>query len=289
MTNILSPQPSQSQDLPFSDFDFDAIASGAKVKFGLDLARTKKHLVYARLCPRVRANNLTSFEEYTSLLESSEGETERQEFISALTTNVTHFFREAHHFEFLQNHVLKNLTPKLNRREPVRIWSAGCSTGQEAVSIAITLLESVHPSHLCNLQILATDVDRQVVREAANSHYSQEEISKLRPEIRQKYFIKDPDCQTAPCVNSLITYGQLNLLGEWPSFRGFDVIFCRNVAIYFDQKTRSRLWQKIQKVLLPDGLLFIGHSERLEKASLAKFKPVSITTYQKSRNLEDSF
>lgn len=279
---------SYTRDIPFSDADFRAIAKLAQDRFGLSLAESKKPLVYSRLSRRLKLRQVQNFSDYLSLLDRAEEEEERLELISALTTNVTSFFREKHHFDTLEQALDDGLSDRIKSGGRTRIWSAGCSSGQEPYSIAMTVLGKVPDAARKDMRILATDIDPKIVQKARHGVYSAEEASGIPAPLRAKWLsAADADGRTygvSEGLKSLITFNELNLMNEWP-FRGpFDAIFCRNVAIYFDPDTQKRLWQRFSAMLSPGGLLFIGHSERVSGPAMQGLTGVGITSYRKARN-----
>jgi len=276
-----------SRDLPFSDADFRAIADLAQERFGLNLAESKKPLVYSRLSRRLKSRKVGSFSEYLVLLNRKDEEGERLELISALTTNVTSFFREQHHFDTLRDALVTELNAKAMMGQRVRIWSAGCSSGPEPYSIAMTVLDALPDAAGKDLRILATDIDPKIVKKAREGVYPNEEISGLQAAMRSRWTracTDDPKrAVVSDTLKSLITFNELNLMSDWPFHGPFDAIFCRNVAIYFNQETQQRLWQRFYAMLNPGGLLFIGHSERVTGPALQHLEGIGITSYRKSR------
>ncbi|WP_425100028.1 CheR family methyltransferase [Tropicibacter sp. S64] len=272
-------------DVPFSDADFQALAELAHREFGLSLAQSKKPLVYSRLSRRLKARNIASFPAYLKLLNEANETDERLELISALTTNVTSFFRENHHFEMLRADCLPAAIERARGGKRLRIWSAGCSSGQEPYCIAMTLLDMMPEARRHNVKILATDIDPQIVAKAKAGRYPAEEASSIPDRFRQKWVKLSVEDNARIVISEelkgLVTFAELNLIAEWP-FRGpFDAIFCRNVAIYFDQATQQRLWHRFADMLAPGGLLFIGHSERVTGPAMQMLSGVGITSYQK--------
>ncbi|MGP6089519.1 CheR family methyltransferase [Antarctobacter jejuensis] len=279
-----------SRDIPFSDADFKAIATLAQERFGLSLADSKKPLVYSRLSRRLKSRKISSFPEYLSLLGQKGEEQERLELISALTTNVTSFFREMHHFDLLRNALATELKDKARTGDRLRFWSAGCSSGQEPYSIAMTILQVIPDALDRDIRILATDIDPKIVEKAKIGTYPKDEIASIPPDLRSNWTRSDsahPQVSTvSDDLKAMVTFNELNLMADWP-FRGpFDAIFCRNVAIYFNQETQQRLWQRFCSMLTPNGLLFIGHSERVSGRAVESLKGVGITSYQKSQAAE---
>jgi chemotaxis protein methyltransferase CheR len=202
---------------------------------------------------------------------------ERQEMISTLTTNVTSFYRESHHFEDLSARVLPNLLEKAKRGERVRIWSAACSSGEEPYSIAFEVLRQAPDASTFDLKILATDIDPEIVRIAERGEYAETAAKNLPRGIREKFL---QDNKVAPAAKALISFRQLNLLNPLPFSGDFDVIFCRNVTIYFDPRTRDKTWQQIVSVLKPDGQLYAGHSERVSGPAAKYLKHTGLTAYK---------
>jgi chemotaxis protein methyltransferase CheR len=245
-----------------SDADFARARSLIRRFAGIVLGETKRALVYGRLVPLLRERKLSRVSEYLDLVEARADE--REQFINALTTNVTDFFREKHHFEALRTRIL----PRLYRRGgPIRIWSAGCSSGEEPYSIALTVLANPPPSN-CEVKILAADLDSQVVAKAAEGVYPLSRLEPVSPEHKQLGFLKgrgrfEGQARVRPEVQALIAFKQLNLMGPWPMKGLFDVIFCRNVLIYFDEPTRRTLVDRFVSQLQPGGALFLGHSESM--------------------------
>lgn len=277
-----------TREIPFSDTDFRAIADLAHERFGLSLADSKKPLVYSRLSRRLKARGVANFSDYLEVLTRQDEDQERLELISALTTNVTSFFREKHHFDSLRDAFDAGLTARVRAGGRVRIWSAGCSSGQEPYSIAMTVMQATPEAPRKDLRILATDIDPKIVQKARAGVYSAEEISGLPAALRGKWSKpadgKERSYTVVDDIKALVTFNELNLMTDWP-FRGpFDAIFCRNVAIYFAQETQQRLWQRFSAMLSPGGLLFIGHSERVTGPALQDLEGIGITSYRKSRH-----
>lgn len=282
------PQPAaegnRTREYPFSDEDFRMIADKVHSWAGISLSENKKALVYSRLAKRLRHLDMPDFRSYCDFVFSDRGGEERDHFLTALTTNVTRFFREPHHFDMLRDEALPDLLAAARAGGRLRIWSAGCSTGQEPYSIAITLLEAASDAARLDLRLLATDIDGTVLAEAAAGRYSEEGRSGLSP-AQQDRFFQRPEGEfrtAAPALKELITFKRLNLMEDWPMRGPFDVIFCRNVAIYFDRETQARLWQRFAEKLHPGGWLFIGHSERASGAAERLLSPVGITAYRRS-------
>lgn len=280
---------SSGRELTLDEKNFQSIAELAYRESGLQLMVEKTSMIQSRLRHRLRAVGMDSFDVYTQYVCSTEGAKERRHMISALTTNVSHFFREVHHFNRLQDNIIPGILPTLKSGNPVRIWSAGCSNGQEAFSIAMTFLNSYPEIGNTDFRILATDIDPNVVKFAQMGEYPSRLISGVPKDNLEKFFIKREDNQDQlykvhPKVKNLVTFKELNLLSTWPMKQQFDIIFCRNVVIYFDQKTQDALWPRFRSSLKPSGVLFLGHSERIVDPESLGFTNDGATTYRPSQN-----
>jgi chemotaxis protein methyltransferase CheR len=255
------------REFAFTTEDFRTIAAVLHGDAGIYLPDTKATLVYSRLAKRLRALGMSSFRDYCKLIQDHEGVDERQHMLAALTTNVTRFFREPHHFDHLRDVVMPALAARARAGGRVRLWSAACSTGQEPYSMALTALAILPDAARYDFRILASDIDPNVVRTAREGVYSREAIDPVPANLR-KYLNKAPDqgvdmWRVAPEVQELIAFRELNLIKPWPMKGRFDVIFCRNVVIYFDDKTQETVWRKFIDVMSPGARLYIGHSERV--------------------------
>lgn len=241
-----------------SDQDFGRVAELVRNVTGIQLPEHKRTLARSRLSKRLSALGIGSFEKYLDQLESGRFEDELTEFCNALTTNLTSFFREPHHFE----HLAKELTA-ISNDESLRIWSAGCSSGEETYSIAMTALSDPEIAARPDKRILATDLDTNVLKTARRGVYSSERISGVPEKLRKNFLTAAAggDFQVSKSCQDLIIFNRLNLLGDWPITIQFDVIFCRNVMIYFDKKTQQMLIERLLAQLKERGVLYIGHSE----------------------------
>lgn len=245
--------------------DFRLIASILYEDSGIHLIDAKAPLVYSRLGKRLRQLGLTRFSEYCQLLQGPEGAGERAALLSALTTNVTRFFRESHHFDALKRQVAESLAPVARAGGRVRLWSAGCSNGHEPYSMAMVLLAELPEAADLDVRILATDIDPVVVDRARAGVYSVDDVEPVPRALASRFVInEDGGVRMADSLRSLVSFGVLNLHAEWPMKGRFDALFCRNVAIYFDDETQRRLWTRFARGLTPAGRLYIGHSERAE-------------------------
>ena len=274
----------KEREFHLSDADFKRIQMLVAHHTGINLSDAKRDMVYSRLSRRLRNLEIETFEEYCDLLESSP-EDELVNFTNAITTNLTSFFREMHHFEYLSKKVLPEVIRTNAHTKKIRIWSAGCSTGEEPYSIAITVKETLNNMHGWDVKILATDLDSNVLQTAQNAIYSVDRVKDLPANRLKRWFRKGRgDLSNSVCVaddaRELITFKQLNLMHEWPMRGPFDLIFCRNVVIYFDKPTQKILFDRYADILVNHGHLFIGHSESLYRVS-DRFNLIGNTIYQK--------
>jgi chemotaxis protein methyltransferase CheR len=295
MTPVRTPPPrSRALDKPLvpGEFlltgeDFQAIAAMLHADAGIYLAETKATLVYSRLAKRLRALGLENFRDYCTLIAGSDGVGERQKMIAALTTNVTRFFREPHHFEHLKQNVVQPLVEPAKRGRRVRIWSAGCSSGQEPYSIALTILSLLPDATSLDVKILATDIDPHMVADGRRGTYTDGALADVPVELRRRYFVRssgeDRSWDVADEPRDLITFRELNLNGAWPLRGPFDAIFCRNVVIYFEEQSQQKIWSRFAPLLVPGGYLYVGHSERVSGPAAVLFHSDGITTYRMQR------
>lgn len=272
-------------EFALSDREFNRVKARVYQEAGISLSDAKRTLVVSRLGKLVRALRLNSFDAYLDHLERQGTPADAQDFINALTTNLTRFWREDHHFEHLEGYVrqLMGQRPRLgaNGRPKLRIWSAGCSTGQEPYTIALGLLAAFPELKRWDFRVLATDIDTNVVAKAAGGVYPEAELNGLTHE-RTALFERAGagQVQIPMAVRELISFKPLNLMNNpWPMHGPFDAVFCRNVAIYFDKKTQGELFARLGAILVPDGFLYIGHSENLG-AGGTNFRLVGKTIYQ---------
>ena len=258
------------REFSFGDEDFEALRRLVKQLTGINLTDQKRELVYGRLSRRLRALNLTSFRDYRKVLQDDADELVN--FCNAITTNLTSFFRENHHFEYLRDHVLKKREQEPAAPRRVRIWSAGCSTGEEPYSIAMTVHETISDVRRWDIRILATDLDSEVLNRAQRGIYAQDRVQGFDPQRLERFFTPTDETRLRSYsvnteVASLITFKQLNLMHKLPMKGPLDVIFCRNVVIYFDKETQRELFGRMAGLQRPGDLLFLGHSESLFKVS----------------------
>ncbi|HHJ17487.1 MAG TPA: protein-glutamate O-methyltransferase CheR [Gammaproteobacteria bacterium] len=272
-------------DLSFTGHDFEAVRTTLHATAGITLDADKRDLVYARLARRLRALRMTAFSDYMVLVNSPRGAEERVHFINALTTNLTAFFREPHHFDFLAGRLLPEVLRRHAADRPVRIWSAGCSTGEEPYSIAMVAQEVLASAAGLAPEILATDLDSSVIASARQGRYARERIAGLSAQRSRKWFRPLPGSgggtvEVKHELRKTVTFRQLNLMHDWPVQGPFELIFCRNVVIYFDRPTRQRLLERFADCLCDGGYLFLGRSEVMYDPA-GRFEPVGPAVYRK--------
>ena len=277
--------PRKNREFEMTDRDFDQIRTLASEFTGISLSEHKKEMVYSRLARRLRALDIAEFSDYISYLRSHERE-ELGNFVNSITTNLTSFFRENHHFEYLSATVIPELASHHKVDKKIRVWSAGCSTGEEPYSIAMALAEAREiNSSSWDVKVLATDLDTNVLRHAKEGEYNLDRVKGIDQGRRKKWFDhqKQDDENVYHVSRKLkenITFNQLNLMKSWPMSGKFDVIFCRNVVIYFDKPTQKKLFDRYADLLNEGGYLFIGHSETLHGVT-SRFNSLGRTMYRK--------
>jgi chemotaxis protein methyltransferase CheR len=264
-------------ELALNERDFGTVRKLIAEYAGIKLSPQKRNMVYNRLLRRLRARGLSRFGDYLDLVQR-EGSDEREAFVNALTTNLTAFFREPHHFELLQAHARHRAG---KRGAPLRCWSSACSTGEEAWSIAMVLREAE-----CAGEVLGTDIDTDVLNTAQAGVYRSERAATLAPERLRRHFLRgtgdnDGLVSVRPELRSMVRFGQLNLQSPaWPALERFDVVFCRNVVIYFDREFQKKLLSRFADLLVPGGLLLVGHSESFPAAHPG-FRSCGRTAYER--------
>lgn len=277
-------QKTTDREFTFSDHQFRFLAGIATERTGIVLAEHKKDMVYSRLVRRIRALHLNSFDEYCALLQSEEGNDEIGNFVNAITTNLTSFFREKHHFDHLCDEVLAPLAASPPSPKRLRIWSAGCSAGMEPYSIAMTVKAALKSLGQWDARILATDIDTNMLQTGMNGEYSAEQYENIPTFYREDTTLlkKEERIRMSDDLKRLIAFKPLNLLEWWPMQGPFDAVFCRNVVIYFDKPTQAKLFNRIADLMKPKGWLYIGHSENLFKVC-DRFELVGRTIYRRVR------
>ena len=273
-----------AREFQFTGKDFDFLSKTINERTGIVVSEDKFNMFYSRLSRRVRALGLKDFQAYCEVVRLDRDGSETNELINAITTNLTAFFRENHHFEYLSKTVIPELLQKNRAERTVRIWSAGCSTGEEPYSIAITLKESTLDSGSWDVRIKATDLDSNVLATASRGVYAMSRVEGIAGSRLKRWFLKGRNAQSGqvrvkPELQKLIGFSQLNLMDNW-KVELQDVIFCRNVIIYFDKQTKARLVEQYANSLKTGGYLFIGHSESLYKIT-DRFELIGNTIYRK--------
>lgn len=254
----------QSREFAWADADFLRVQSLIYQRAGISLHDGKHAMVYSRLSRRLRDTGHTSFGEYLSWLENHDGP-EWQEFVNALTTNLTSFFREHHHFQILHDYLVANRAKK-----SWRIWCNAASTGEEPYSIVMTATEALGSSS--GFSLVASDIDSKVLATASQGVYRVDGMKNVDDAKLQKFFLRGKGTnqgmvRVKPEVQSKIDFTMVNLIKDgWPFREPFDIVFCRNVMIYFDAATQRRVLERIHAVMVPNGLLFVGHAENFSES-----------------------
>lgn len=274
-SEAIIPNP-REKEFQFTLKHFEFLRKKANAYSGIQVSDDKYEMYYARLAKRLRALGLTSFDDYLPLVENDTKEFIA--FINAITTNVTSFDRESHHFEFLRDNV------KQRQITSLKVWSAGCSSGEEAYSLIVNL-HNLTQQYRIPFNIVGTDLDTSVLQRAADGVYDVKAIAKYDTETKRKFFEKGVGKNVGKCrvkkrYRNLVQFHQLNLIKEWKFDKPFDIIFCRNVMIYFDNDMKQRLLEKFSQCLSPNGLLFLGHSESISKSN-NNFDNIGKTIYRK--------
>lgn len=273
------------REFEFTREDFDYLRKVVSDTTGIVSSEDKYTMYYSRLVRRVRKLGLKDFHEYRNYLNQHK-ESEIIELVNSVTTNLTSFFRENHHFEFLAATIIPDIVKR--GEKTIRIWSAGCSTGEEPYSIAMTLVRAIPDIASWNVEIFASDLDSNVVAHGKRGVYEANRVDSLDTSLVKQFFKKGTGddegyVQVIPDLQKMIRFRQLNLLHDWPIHEIMDCIFCRNVVIYFDKPTKNSLVDRFADQLKQDGYLFMGHSESLYK-STERFTLLGKTIYQKVGN-----
>ncbi len=274
-----------NSDISLSDKEFSDVKARLNEVAGISLSDAKRTLVISRLSKVIKNLSLNSFADYLAFLDSAKAsKKDAQDFVNALTTNLTRFYREDHHFDHLEKYIGQIIAQKPriseNGKPRLRIWSAGCSSGQEPYTIAMCLLSKYPELKRWDFKILATDIDTEVLKKAQTGIYSDNELSGLSSK-RAKIFENKGNgtIQIPKAMREIVIFKPLNLFDSWPIRGPFDAIFCRNVAIYFDKPTQNQLFARLGEVLAPSGFMYIGHSENVGRNN-EHFTLVGKTTYQ---------
>jgi chemotaxis protein methyltransferase CheR len=274
-----------TNEIVLSDAEFRRICELVREHSGIALSDAKRQMVYGRLVRRLRALRLSSFAEYVRLLERGEP-LELQEFTNAITTNLTSFFRESHHFDYLADQLLPAIAPAARASGRLRIWSSACSTGEEPYCIAMVMCEKQNLLRGIDAKILATDLDSRVLTTAQAGVYPAERLQQMAPSRVKQFFLEGTgsrhgSVKVSAALRQLITFKHLNLMHDWPMRGPFDVIFCRNVVIYFDIETKRSLFQRMAEMQRPGAILFLGHSENLYRIS-DQYELIGRTIYRRT-------
>lgn len=275
-----------AREYEFTHRDFDFLRRISNQHTGIVVTDDKFDMFYSRLARRVRALGLKSFAEYCSYIEKPANESELVELVNALTTNLTSFFRENHHFEYLSNVVLPDLVQRNRAERRIKIWSAGCSTGEEPYSLTMVLRESDSLLRGWDVRLLASDIDSNVLAQARAGVYPLSRVEGLSRQRLKAFFQKgtgnnEGKARVRSALRQMPEFKQINLMQDLAVDKQ-DVIFCRNVIIYFDRDTKRKLLAKFADAMAPNGYLFVGHSESLQQVT-DRFELIGNTVYRKVR------
>ncbi len=270
------------REFAYSDQDFELLRKLVKEHTGINLSDHKQEMLYSRLARRLRALKMNSFADYYKMLKRDPGD-ELIQFVNAVTTNLTAFFREPHHFQFLEQKLLPELISCKGHSRRLRIWSAGCASGEEPYSLAMVLRENMPADW--DIKILATDLDSSMVERGKQGIYTLDRVqgiskTRMKTWFRKGSGIHEGKVQIAPELQSMVTFKTLNLMHNWPMHGPMDIIFCRNVVIYFDKPTQKVLFDRFANLLDKNGHLFVGHSENLFQIS-TRFQLLQQTIYRR--------
>lgn len=283
------PPRAEDREFRFTRGDFRKIAAMLHADCGIDLSDMKAPLVYARLVKRLRALGIESFRRYCDLVDSASGADERRRMTAELTTNVTSFFRERHHFEHLKTKVLPPLIERVRNGGRLRIWSAGCSSGEEPYSIALTVLELLPEAASYDVRILATDINGHVLAHGQRGEYDETVLQPVSRTMLADWFVAERTLEgrriwrVGDDLRTLVAFRRLNLLDPWPMKMTYEAIFCRNVLIYFDEARRLATWRRMAPLLAPQGRLYIGAAERIRDLE-SPLRSDGVTTYRLGRS-----
>ena len=266
--------------IELAEGEFNEISSIVRDNCGINLTIAKLGLVNSRLQKRIRALNLQDFSTYINYLKSENGVAEMEEMISSITTNVTSFNRESHHFSHFKENVLPKLIAKAKSGSAVRLWSAGCSDGREPYTLACSILENFPKVGDFDFKILATDIDKYSVDTGRKGIYSKDLFDKMPNKEVDKWFKQTGKMlEVDESLKNIVHFNVLNLMAPWPMKKNFDAIFCRNVLIYFTPADQAKILHNFTKRMHPKSYLYIGHSERVEGPAAKLLKSDGITTY----------
>ena len=273
-----------ASEFEFTDADFQDIAAMLRFETGISRPESKAQLVYSRLTKRLRHLHLASFREYRALLRDEDEE--RKRMFVALTTNVTRFVREPHHFEHLRHFALPPLVAAAKRGGRVRLWSSACSSGEEPFSMALAILGLCPEAASLDIRILATDFSTDMLAKARRGVYSESDLDVVPNDMRRRWFHPAGESeagawQVGEEMRGLVRFRELNLMGRWPMRHQFDIVFCRNVVIYFDPDVQATLWGRLVESTCPSGWIYVGHSERITGAAASHVQGEGMTIYSR--------
>lgn len=270
-----------NREFELNDDDFQFFVKLVREKTGIVLGDHKREMLYGRLARRLRSLGLDNFVDYRARLTGAHGSDELAAMVNAVTTNLTKFFRESHHFDHIRDVVVPDFMAKVKQggRPKLRIWSAGCSSGQEPYSTAMTLRGAIPDIDRYDIKILATDLDTNILAVGQSGRYRAEEAESIPSQYRRYVSYDNNLLVMSPDLRRMITFNQLNLLGDWPIKGPFDVIFCRNVVIYFDKPTQTRLYDRFNQLMTPESWLYVGHSEVIGSVT-NKFETIGKSIYR---------
>lgn len=267
-------------EFDFTDEDFEAIRKLVFKKTGISLSDQKRNMVYSRIVRRLRALNLSNFKSYCDLVSTEAGKEEIVDFINAVTTNLTKFFREAYHFEHLEKHSLPEVIKANRGNRRLRIWSAGCSSGMEPYSIAMVLNLFKNQLIGWDVKILATDIDTNMLAHGKAGIYRKSDAENIPKRFASAYKINGDEAIMSQTLRDMIYFKPLNFIEKWPVRGPFDIIFCRNVVIYFNKDTQRVIFNSFADVIGDGKYLYIGHSENLQNVC-KRFEHLGKTIYKK--------
>ncbi|MFC4667057.1 CheR family methyltransferase [Seohaeicola nanhaiensis] len=281
--NLDLPGGPMGRDVEYVTADFQRIISILHEVAGIKMPPTNEALVFSRLSRRVRDLGLNRFADYIAHVEAPQNVAERDEMVAALTTNTTRFFREDYHFETLASELLPGLLARAREGARIRLWSAGCSTGEEPYTIAAVVMQHCPDLAACDFRILATDINRRVLAIAERGEYPAACAEAVTPDLVPRMFetAGTDMVRIRPELRSLITFRYMNFMDPWPVSGPFDAIFCRNVMIYMEEDVQRRVWAGLASVMPPGGYLFIGHSERIGREFKDQLQLVGKTTFRR--------
>ena len=272
------------EEFEFTDNDFQNIRKLVKKDTGINLSEAKRDMVYARLARRLRELDMQRFSDYLAFIQTDDAADELIQFTNAITTNLTSFFREEHHFDYLAETALPEVIKRNQAKKKIRIWCCAASTGEEPYSIAMVVKELTPMLRGWDVKILATDLDTNVLATAKNGIYPENRVQGISGQRQRRFFLRGSGVHQGKVsvrdeLKELITFKKLNLMDKWPLRGPIDIIFCRNVVIYFTKDTQKVLLDRFAGLVAPDAYLFMGHSESLNTVT-DRFELIGKTAYR---------